>query len=147
MEKTFNRVPSRKDIIIFTALIAAGSTLLALPTSTSVNILGFFMIFAGVLLALFMRTGYKDIESGTTYSKKEYYFASDMRTEVADALNNDPKSIDISKEDNGNGIRLDIYYNKKASKAYAQLHEYVPYKYVPCGVQYEFDTEFIRTLI
>ena len=47
MEKTFVKVRSVKDIVIFVSLIVLGSVLVALPTGTGINIAGFFMIFAG----------------------------------------------------------------------------------------------------
>ena len=74
MEKEFIRVRSVKDIVIFVSLIALGSVLVALPTGTAVNITGFFMIFAGLVLALVMKSGYKDTEKGDCYHKKEHYF-------------------------------------------------------------------------
>ena len=58
MEKEFIRVRSIKDIVIFVSLIVAGSVLIALPTGASVNITGFFLIFAGLILALVMKTGH-----------------------------------------------------------------------------------------
>lgn len=64
MEKTFIRVRSIKDITIFTSLIVLGSVLVALPTGTGVNIAGFFMIFAGIILSLMLKTAYKDAETG-----------------------------------------------------------------------------------
>ena len=60
MEKNFIRVRSTKDITISLTLTIAGGVLVALPTATSVNILGFFMIFAGIILFLMLRTGYKE---------------------------------------------------------------------------------------
>lgn len=50
MEKTFVRVRSAKDIILFASLIIIGSVLVALPTGAGVNIAGFFMIFAGLII-------------------------------------------------------------------------------------------------
>ena len=58
MEKTFIRVRSVKDIVIFSSLILIGSVLVALPTGAGINIAGFFMIFAGIILAFVLRTGY-----------------------------------------------------------------------------------------
>ena len=72
MEKTFIRVRSVKDIAIFSTLIIIGSVLVALPTGTGINIAGFFMIFAGIILALILRTAYKDTETGEKFLYKEY---------------------------------------------------------------------------
>ena len=67
MEKTFIRVRSVKDIVIFSSLIILGSILVALPTGAGINIAGFFMIFAGIILALVLRTGYRDTDSGEKF--------------------------------------------------------------------------------
>ena len=64
MEKTFIRVRSVKDITVFTSLIVLGCILVALPTGAAVNITGFFLIFAGLILALVLKTGYKDENTG-----------------------------------------------------------------------------------
>ena len=61
MEKTFIRVRSIKDIVIFVSLVIAGSVLILLPTGAAVNITGFFLIFAGLILAFVLKSGYKDI--------------------------------------------------------------------------------------
>ena len=51
----------------------------------------------------------------------------------ASALASKPESIDLTEEDKGNAVRLDVYYSKASGKAYLQLFEYVPYKYEPCS--------------
>lgn len=56
METRFCRVRSVKDITISASLIIIGSILVALPTGTGVNITGFFLIFAGIILALVLKT-------------------------------------------------------------------------------------------
>ena len=60
MEKNFIRVRSTKDITISAILTLVGCILVALPTATSVNILGFFMIFAGLILFLMMKKQEQD---------------------------------------------------------------------------------------
>ena len=147
MEKTFVRVRSAKDITIFASLIVLGSVLVALPTSTSVNITGFFLIFAGIILALVLRTSYKDIETGEIYQKKEHYFQQAMNAPIASALQSDPESIDLGEADKGNALKLDIYYSKSTGKAYLQLFEYVPYKYEPCSNMYEHEVSKIGKLL
>ena len=86
MEKTFVRVRSIKDIVLFASLIIIGSVLVALPTGAGVNIAGFFMIFAGLIIALVMKTGYKDAETGTRYRKTEHYFQQAMNSVISSAL-------------------------------------------------------------
>lgn len=147
MEKTFVRVHSVKDIVISLSLIVSGSVLVALPTGAGVNVAGFFMIFAGLLLGLFMKTGYKDTVSGERFQKKEHYFQQAMNAAICSVLESKPEAIDLSEEDKGNAVKLDVYYSKAAGKAYLQLFEYVPYKYEPCSKMYEHQLSRIEKLI
>ena len=109
MEKTFVRVRSAKDIILFASLIIIGSVLVALPTGAGVNIAGFFMIFAGLIIALLVKTGYKDAETGVKYQKTEHYFQQTMNSVISSALESKPGSIDLNEADKGNAVKLDIY--------------------------------------
>ena len=147
MEKTFNKVRSTKDIVISAGLAAAGCVLVALPTSTSINILGFFMLFAGILLFLMLRSGYKEVETGEKFCKKERYFSQTLRAELAEKIASKPQTVNLSEEDKGNALRLDIYYSRKTGKAYIQIFEYIPYKYEPCSKQYEYALSEVTNLI
>ena len=147
MEKTFTRVHSIKDIVIFISLLILGGILLAVPTSDAVNITGFFLIFAGAILALVLKTGYKDVETNVKYIKKERYFQQAMHAAIADAIASKPDSIDLSQENKGNAIKLDIYFSKASGKAYVQLFEYVPYTYQPCSNMYEYEIYKVSKLI
>lgn len=147
MEKTFIRVRSVKDIVISASLIILGSILVALPTGAGVNIAGFFMIFAGLILFFILKSGYKDTETGISYKKKEYYFQQAMNAPISAALASKPESIDLGEANKGNAIKLDIYYSNTSGKAYLQLFEYIPYKYEPCSKIYEYSRERIEYLI
>ena len=147
MEKTFIRVRSIKDITIFLSLIILGSILIALPTSASINITGFFMIFAGGILALVLKSAYKDETTGEKYLKKERYFQQTMHTTISAAIASKPDSVDLSEEDKGNALRLDIYYSKSSGKAYLQLFEYVPYTYQSCSKMHECELSKASKLI
>lgn len=147
MEKEFSRVRSAKDITITATIIIAGCVLVALPTSASINITGFFLIFTGLILAFVLRTGYKDNETGERYCKVEKFFAQSLKSEITNALETSLKKLNLSEEDKGNGIRLDIYYSRKSGKSYSQLFEYIPYKYESCTGQYELETTEIENVI
>ena len=147
MEKTFVRVHSAKDIVISASLVIFGSVLVALPTSAGVNVAGFFMMFAGLLLGLFMKTGYKDTVSGERFQKKEHYFQQAMNSVISSVLENKPEAIDLAEAEKGNAVKLDIYYSKTSGKAYLQLFEYVPYRYEPCSKMYEHQVSRIENLI
>ena len=147
MEKTFIRVRSVKDIIVFSSLIIIGSVLIALPTGAGINIAGFFMIFAGLIIALVVKTGYKETGSGENFKKTEHYFQQEMNAVISSALKNNPGSIDLTQADKGNAIKLDIYYSQSSGKAYVQLFEYIPYKYEPCSNLYEYEMSQVERLI
>ena len=147
MEKTFIKVRSAKDILISSSLIILGSVLLVLPTSTAVNITGFFLIFAGLILAMTMKSGYKDTETGEKFNKREHYFQQAMNPIISTAIASRPESVDLSEEDKGSTVRLDIYFSKSCGKAYLQLFEYIPYRYEPCSGMYEYDVNRIQNLI
>ena len=147
MEKTFTRVHSIKDIVIFISLLILGGILVAVPTSDAVNITGFFLVFAGAILALVLKTGYKDVETNEKYIKKERYFQQTMHAAIADAIASKPDSIDLSQENKGNALKLDIYFSKATGKAYIQLFEYVPYTYQPCSKMYEYEISKVGKLI
>lgn len=147
MNKEFIRVRSAKDIIISVLITISGSLLLLLPTSDSINILGFFMICTGIILFMTLRSSYKDTETGATYCKTEHFFAQSIRQQLIDTLISKPNSISMSEEDKGNGIRMDIYHSKDTGKAYIQLFEYVPYKYEPCSRVIEFNLTEVADLV
>lgn len=145
--KTFIRVRSTKDITISVSLIILGCVLVALPTGTGVNVAGFFLIFAGIALAIFMKTGYKDTETRGKFQKKEIYFQQAMNAAVASAIASKPETVDLSEADKGSALKLDIYYSKSSGKAYLQLFEYIPYKYESCSKMYEYDLARVGKLI
>ena len=147
MEKTFIRVRSVTDIVVDLLLIVFGGVLIALPTSPSINITGFLMICAGIILTLALKTGYKDEETGETYLKREHYFQHAMSEQIAAAIASRPNSIDLSAEDKGNSMRMDVYFSKSTNKAYIQLHEYIPYRYEPCSKMYEYELSKVNKLI
>ena len=147
MKKEFVRVRSAKDITVSVSLIVSGAVLILLPTGAAVNITGFFLIMVGMLLALFMKTGYKDVETGEMYCKREHYFKQAMNPVISAAIASRPESVDLSEEDKGSAVRLDVYYGKTSGKAYLQLFEYVPYTYEPCSGMYEYHISTVDKLI
>ena len=147
MEKTFIRVRSIKDIIIFSSLAIVGVILTSLPVGDAAQIAGFFMIITSVILALVLKSAYKDVETNEKYMKKERYFQQTMHSAIASAISSNPCSVDLSEEDKGNGLRLDIYFSQTSGKAYLQLFEYVPYAYQTCTQMYEHEISKASNLI
>lgn len=147
MVKTFVRVRSIKDIVIFVSLAIVGCTLTALSVGEAANIAGFFILISALILALVLKSGYKDTDTNEKYIKKERYFQQAMHTSVLAAISSKPDSVDLTEEDKGNALRMDIYYSKSTGKAYLQLFEYVPYTYQPCSKMYEYGISNVTKLI
>lgn len=147
MEKTFIRVRSIKDITIFVSLALVGTILTALPIGDAANIAGFFIIVAAGILAFVLKSAYKDIDTNEKYLKKERYFQQTMHAAISSAIASNPDSVDLSEEDKGNALRLDIYYSKASGKAYLQLFEYIPYTYQPCTRVHECEISKASKLI
>ena len=147
MEKTFIRVRSIKDITIFVSLALVGTILTALPIGDAANIAGFFIIVAAGILAFVLKSAFKDVDTNEKYLKKERYFQQTMHATISSAIASNPDSVDLSEEDKGNALRLDIYYSKSSGKAYLQLFEYVPYTYQPCTRVHECEISKASKLI
>jgi len=147
MEKTFIRVRSIKDITISLSIIICGAALTVVPESDSLNILGFILLFTGLILGLVLKTSYKDEETGARYIKKERFFENCHKEALANLISGKEQKVDLAAEDKGNGLRLDIYHSQRTGKAYVQLYEYVPYKYEPCTCMHEHDVKNVTELI
>ena len=149
MEKKFIRVRSTKDVVLSSLITLAGVVLFILDFSIGIRILGFFMILIGLLLFFTLKSSYKDEDTGIKYHKKERYFEGCRRDELSSAISrkNSKCKVDLSEENKGNTLRLDIYYNKQAGKAYMQIFEYVPYRYEPYSNLYEHEVVNITELI
>lgn len=146
MKKEFVRVRSTLDYIISVGLLVIGCTIVAIPTPVSVNIVGIFSIFAGILLVVILRSAWKDKEDGVKYHKKEFYFPQSSKERIMKAVSEDIENIDISDEDNGNGLRLDLFYSRKNGKAFLQVFEYIPYRYEPASDFFEYPVEKVHKL-
>lgn len=147
MEKKFIKTRCVKDIIIFVSLVAIGAVLSFLPVGIEINLLGYTAVVTGVILSFVLKNGYKEINSGERYQRVEYSFQQNMKSKILSALENEPNSIDLSKEGDSQSLRLDIYYNVKSNIAHIQLFEYIPYKYEPYSNIYDYEIKKVDKLI
>ena len=104
MEKEFIRVRSVKDIAVFVSLIVLGCILVALPVGTSINIAGGSLAVLGIVLALILKSGYKDADTDEGYFKKEHYFQQEMKNPLLSVIPSMPEVIELSEEDKGNAV-------------------------------------------
>ena len=147
MNKDFIRVRTIKDITISSALFISGIILVVLPISTSINIFGFFSLMTGGILLVFLKTGWQDAETKEPYCEKDRYFSIDNKLKILNALENHLENIDIFEDGKGEGLRMDIYYNKQNHKAFIYLFEYIPYNYEPVCAALEYTTDEIEKLL
>lgn len=147
MNKEFIKVRTITDITISSILIISGIILVALPTSVSITLLGSFMLITGTVLLAILKNGRQDSETKAYYCKKERYFAQSSKAKILDALENHIENIDLSDEGKGEGIRMEIYYNRQSGKAFINLFEYIPYNYEPVSPTFEYTTDKITKLI
>ncbi len=147
MEKEFVRVRSVRDIIVSVVMAVCGIVLIALPTSVSVNIFGTCLAVPGVLMLLFLKTDYKDPETGNRYRRVIKYYAASRKSEILAALKNDPAKSDWNETDSSNGLMLDIYVSRNADEVFVRASEFIPYNYVPCSDWFSFKSDSVAKLL
>lgn len=133
MERNFVKSRSVMDVVISTSTVVLGCILAIVPLGAGVAIGGYMLIILGFLLALMMKSEYREELSGEKYQKQEYFFPKEEKNQLLSALASAPGKIDLGQKGKGQVLRLDIYYSKALGKCYIQLFEYVPYQYVPCS--------------
>lgn len=147
MEKEFTRVRSVRDIIVSAALTAVGAALF-IPQSIPVNILGCCIVIPGILMLLFLKTDYRDSESGLHFGRIIKYYPASMKNEVMSALRDDPSKSEWKDSPSANdGLLLDIYEGKDTGKVFVRVSEFIPYNYVPCSDWFEFTREKAGSLL
>lgn len=147
MKKDFIKIRSIKDIAISAFLIIAGAMVSATIEGNGAIWGGCSLIILGAILALVLKSSYKDTETGEVFKKREFTFQQKMKGALLQALTSSPENIDISNEGVGESVRLEIFYSKRSCKAYLQLFEYIPFQYHPCSEMYEYKTERIKNLV
>ena len=147
MEKIFIRVRSAKDIVIFSLLIIAGCILAVIPGTDTLNLGGYCLIVIGAALALFLKSGYMNVDTKELYARKEFLFPKEMKVAILTALFSNPNSIELSKNGDSQALKLELFYNKTSGKAYLQLFEYIPYQYEVCSEIYEHEISKVDKLL
>ena len=133
MERNFVKSRSVMDVVISTSTVVLGCILAIVPLGAGVAIGGYMLIILGFLLALMMKSEYREELSGEKYQKQEYFFPKEEKNQLLSAIASAPGKIDLGQQGKGQVLRLDLYYSKALDKCYIQLFEYVPYQYAPCS--------------
>jgi len=141
MDKNFSRTRSTRDIMVSAGLVIAGIAIVAVPSAVSVNILGAFLCFVGLVTFFMLKSARVDKETGIKYKRIVKYFPSEKKDDIINALSSDPQKFNWSEKDDSEGIMVDIYYNLKVNKVYAHCFKYIPYEYCSCSDWYELDAD------
>lgn len=124
MEFKFKKVHTAKDLIISILVIAAGVGLYFVNEG-----LGGVIGVCGLLLLLFYKAAYKKIGDDTLLTKKALDVASSCRNSLLDYLNGKDVEPEVQQPGAGGVVRLEVYFNKEAGVAYAQLFNFSNYAY------------------
>lgn len=126
MEYNFKKIHTGKDLVISGLLIAAGIGLFFLNAG-----LGITIGICGILSLLLYKSGYKMDGQNLCLEKKSEDLCKSCRASVMDFLSGKDVTPDIRKGNEGGSVRLDVYFNKAARVAYAQLFDFCSYTYEP----------------
>ena len=124
MEIKFKKVHTAKDLIISILVIAAGVGLYFVNEG-----LGFVIGVCGLLLLLFYKAAYKKVGDDTLLTKKALDVASFCRNSLLDYLSGKDVEPEVKQPGAGGVVRLEVYFNKEAGVAYAQLFDFSNYTY------------------
>ena len=124
MEIQFKKVHTAKDLIISFLVLAAGVGLYFVNAG-----LGVFIGACGILMLLFYKAAFKKVGNDTILTKKAIDVASSCRSSLLDYLNGKDVDPEIQQPGAGGVIRLEVYFNKDAGVAYAQLFNFSNYTY------------------
>lgn len=124
MEIQFKKVHTAKDLIISALVLAVGVGLYFVNA-----VLGVFIGACGILMLLFYKAAFKKVGNDTILTKKAIDVASSCRSSLLDYLNGKDVDPEIQQPGAGGVIRLEVYFNKDAGVAYAQLFNFSNYTY------------------
>lgn len=125
MKTNFKNVHTTKDIAISGAITLAGAGLFFLNAG-----IGTLFVACGLLSLIFYKTGYR-IENGdgTMFEKKAFDVDRSCRQSIKDFLDGKDTNPEITAPGYGGVSRMEVYFNKKAGVAYAQLFDFSNYVY------------------
>ncbi len=142
MDITLKRVRSTKDLAISSLTIIAGAAVYFL-----VPALGIIIILCGVLLLLFCKSQFKNVETGIILRKRAFDVAASCRNSIKDFLEGRSDEVQIKAPGTEGSVRLEVYYNVVQSIAYAELYDFSNYNYVPATGMTEVSGQKALSLI
>ena len=124
METIFRKVHTGKDLLISGIITLAGIGLYFWIAG-----LGSVIGVCGLLMLLLYKTGYKANEEGPVLTRKAFDVAHSCRQSIKDYLDGKDVTPELNLPGAGGVVRLEVYFNKEAGIAYAQLFDFSNYTY------------------
>lgn len=121
MEKEFVRVRSMRDVIISAAMTVIGIVLIILPTSVSVNIFGTCLAVPGVLMLLFLKTDYRDTETGLRFRRVIKYYPASSKDEIMAALKSDLSKVAWNEKGTADGLMRTFMSDMAATRCSSEF--------------------------
>ena len=97
-------------------------------------------------MLLFLKTGYKDVNTGLVYKRKIKYYSATAKNDILSSLNGKVSSFDWAETPGGSAVMVDVYVGSKSDNVYVRVSEFVPYNYEPCSDWFEFSKEAASAL-
>lgn len=126
MEIHFKKVYTAKDLVISAITLAAGIGLYFVNAG-----IGIVVAVCGLLLLLFLKSGYKRPGDNLVLKKKAFDVAHTCRDSLKGFLEGKDVEPEVRTNMDGGIIRLEVWYNTEAAIAYAQLFDFSNYNYEP----------------
>lgn len=126
MEIHFKKVYTAKDLVISAITLAAGIGLYFVNAG-----IGIVVAVCGLLLLLFLKSGYKRPGDNLVFKKKAFDVAHTCRDSLKGFLEGKDVEPEVRTNMDGGIIRLEVWYNTEAAIAYAQLFDFSNYNYEP----------------
>lgn len=126
MNNNFKKVHTVKDLTI---------TIMVLITGIGIfftnELAGGCIVFCALAMLIFYKNGYKKDGHGILLKRKSKNLCKCFRSSIIDFLNGKDIIPEIKEGFEGGSVRLDVYYNRKAGIAYAQLFDFQNYSCEP----------------
>lgn len=126
MEIKFKKVHTSKDLAISTIVLLAGIGLFFVNKG-----LGICLAACGLVLLLAYKGGYKRDGQGAVLTRTSEDICKACRASIVDFLSGKDTTPVIKKGNEGGSVRIDVYFNREESIAYAQLYDFCNYAYEP----------------
>ena len=126
MDINFKKVHTGKDLAISSIVLLAGIGLFFVNKG-----LGVCIAVCGLVMFFVCKGGCKIDGKGVLLTKYSEDICKSCKGSLLDFINGKDVAPMVKKGDDGGSVRLDVYYNKAESVAYAQLFDFCNYAYEP----------------